>query len=73
MKYKQEYEKLLDKVEELENTIAVREQDVYEARNKKDIYEAKYQELQSFVNQFEGKETDIRRENEWLMQIRLKD
>jgi len=73
VKYKQEYEKLLDKVEELENTIAVREQDVYEARNKKDIYEAKYQELQSFVNQFEGKETDIRRENEWLMQIRLKD
>ncbi len=66
MKYKQKYEELLDKVEILEHRIEQREMSEREAKREKEIAEAKYEENQRFLRDVESKESDVRRENEWL-------
>ena len=59
MKYKQEYLELKDKVSDLEWDLKV----VREGRDKANSMVTK---LEGQINGFEGRESDVRRENEWL-------
>lgn len=66
MKYKQEYLSLLDKVNRLEYKLEQRELEKHEYERELAVSMARCDELRKFASQIEGKESDVRRENEWL-------